>query len=405
MDGGFSGTHNKVNISRSVNIPDPVKLTRYKKAPEFGPRILFFSGGTALNPLSRALVRYTHNSIHLVTPFDSGGSSAKLRNAFQMPAVGDMRSRLMALADQSVKGNPEIYSLFVHRLPKDTHNHKLRNTLNRMSEGRHPLVRGILEPMRTIVQGYISAFIQKMPVDFDLRGASIGNLILTAGYFHHNRHIDPVIFLFSKLAEVRGTVRPIMNRHLHLIAHLEDGSIIPGQHALTGKEYPPIDSRVQRLYLSGSLEKPAPLQPRLKSKVSRLIHEAELICYPMGSFYTSLIANLLPRGVGAAIAENDCPKIYIPNTEHDPEQMGTSLSGRVQILLYYLKRSAEEKTPDNKLLNFVLIDRQKEIYQGGVDVRAIEERGIQVIEAPLAASGKNMYLDENFLIERLLSMI
>jgi len=223
-------------------IPDPVKLSRYLKAPEFGPKILFFSGGTALNPLSRALVRYTHNSIHLVTPFDSGGSSARLRNAFHMPAVGDLRSRLMALADQSVKGNPEIYSLFTHRLPQDQDNQKLKVMLMRMAEGHHRLVRSILEPMRTIVRGYITAFIRKMPDSFDLKGASIGNLILTAGYFSHNRHMDPVIFLFSKLAEVRGTVRPIMNKHLHLITHLENGRILLGQHELTGKETIPIDS-------------------------------------------------------------------------------------------------------------------------------------------------------------------
>ena len=45
------------------------------------PRILFFSGGTALRETSRKLVRHTRNSIHLVTPFDSGGSSAVIRQA------------------------------------------------------------------------------------------------------------------------------------------------------------------------------------------------------------------------------------------------------------------------------------------------------------------------------------
>jgi 2-phospho-L-lactate transferase/gluconeogenesis factor (CofD/UPF0052 family) len=45
-----------------------------------------------------------------------------------------------------------------------------------------------------------------------------------------------------------------------------------------------------------------------------LIREAELICYPMGSFYSSLIANLLPKGVGKAVSRNPCPKVFIPNT-------------------------------------------------------------------------------------------
>ncbi len=395
----------QIKISRSVTLPDPVKLSRYRKAPEFGPRILFFSGGTALNVLSRALVEYTHNSIHLVTPFDSGGSSAKLRHAFHMPAIGDLRSRLMALADQSIKGNPEIYSLFTYRLPAESDNKKLKSMLYRMAEGHHTLVKNIHEPMRKIVRGYLASFMQKMPDNFDLRGASIGNLILTAGYFSHNRHMDPVIFLISKLAEVRGVVRPIMNKYLHLIAHLENGRTILGQHQLTGKETQPIDSRVQDIYLSTSLEKPAPLQPRVKEKIRKLIQEAELICFPMGSFYSSIIANLLPREVGSAIAENHCPKVFIPNTGHDPEQKDTTLCQRVKILLSYLQQGNRKQFPNKKLLNFVLLDRDPSLYQGGVDIRCIQKVGMEVIRDDLTHPEKKPYLDEKSLIERLLSMV
>ena len=68
-------------ISRSARLPDPLRIARCRRAPELGPRVLFFSGGTALRDTSRKLVGYTHNSIHLITPFDSGGSSAHLRRA------------------------------------------------------------------------------------------------------------------------------------------------------------------------------------------------------------------------------------------------------------------------------------------------------------------------------------
>jgi hypothetical protein len=37
------------------------------QVPDLGPRILFFSGGSALRRLSEKLVDYTHNSIHLIT--------------------------------------------------------------------------------------------------------------------------------------------------------------------------------------------------------------------------------------------------------------------------------------------------------------------------------------------------
>ena len=73
--------------------------------PELGPHIVFFTGGTALRHISQHLAELTHNSVHLVTPFDSGGSSATLRQAFGMPAVGDIRNRLLDLADTSFVPN------------------------------------------------------------------------------------------------------------------------------------------------------------------------------------------------------------------------------------------------------------------------------------------------------------
>ncbi|MGE4294032.1 MAG: 2-phospho-L-lactate transferase CofD family protein, partial [Desulfovibrio sp.] len=92
----------RIRVAREVLVPDRIKLERYRQVPALGPRVLFFSGGTALRDTSAELVRYTHNSVHIITPFDSGGSSAILRKAFDMPAVGDIRNRLMALADTSL---------------------------------------------------------------------------------------------------------------------------------------------------------------------------------------------------------------------------------------------------------------------------------------------------------------
>jgi hypothetical protein len=40
-----------VKIIRSINIPDRLKIERYRKLPELGPRILFFSGGSAIQGL------------------------------------------------------------------------------------------------------------------------------------------------------------------------------------------------------------------------------------------------------------------------------------------------------------------------------------------------------------------
>ena len=84
--------------------------------PALGPRLVFFTGGTALRDLSRQLTSYTHNSVHLITPFDSGGSSAALRRAFAMPAVGDIRNRLLALADSDLVPR-SVLDFCARRLP------------------------------------------------------------------------------------------------------------------------------------------------------------------------------------------------------------------------------------------------------------------------------------------------
>ena len=115
-------------MARSTAIPRlPISKRDVQAAP--GPRILFFSGGTALRETSHVLARHTSHSIHLVTPFDSGGSSAVLRRYFRMPAVGDMRSRLMALADRSRPEISAICDMLSHRLPKEGDPEILRTKL------------------------------------------------------------------------------------------------------------------------------------------------------------------------------------------------------------------------------------------------------------------------------------
>lgn len=395
---------NSIRVTRTVQLPDPVRLSRYQKAPELGPRVLFFSGGSALNATSRVLKNYTHNSTHMVTPFDSGGSSAKLRRAFAMPSIGDLRSRLMALADENITGQPEVYRLFTHRLPGDGRQTDLLGQLERLVQGRDPLIAAISNPMRRLIRNQLGYFREAMPERFDLRGASIGNLILAGGYLNNHQHLDPIIFLFSKLVGVQGTVRAIVNDNLHLGADLEDGSRIIGQHRLTGKEVSPLASPIKSLFLSGDLDDYVPARAELRKKNRNLIRTAELICYPQGSFYSSLIANLLPKGVGSAIAGTDCPKVFIPNLGGDPEQIGMSLDGSVLMLLEYLRADVTAERPDQGLLNFVLLDSKRGSYAGALSADLMAELGIQVIETRLISKQSAPYYDARLLVSALLSL-
>jgi len=394
-----------VRVTRTLQLPDPVRLERYRRSPDLGPKILFFSGGTALRKTSIELTGYTHNSIHIITPFDSGGSSAKLRDAFAMPAVGDIRNRLLALADRSLHGNPEIFRLFAHRFPNQGDQDEFVRELDSMIAAKHPLVANIPDPMRKIIRHHLYLFVQSMPLNFDLHKASIGNLILTGGYLENRRHLDPVIFIFSKLVQVRGIVRPVLNKDLHLIAETENGEVIVGQHNLTGKEVSPVSSKIKKLYLSSSRDCPQPTEVLIRKKMNDLIREAELICYPMGSFYSSLIANLLPKGVGKAVSRNPCPKVFIPNTAHDPEQYGLELSDQIQTLISYLRQDDPEHISEKDLLDFVILDRKNFKYAGNPDDKLMQQTGIKVIDCPLISPESYPYIDEKLLVPILLSLV
>ena len=390
----------RIRVSRSVRLPDEAQVERCLRAPELGPKILFFSGGSALRDLSRILKRYTHNSIHLITPFDSGGSSASLRQAFDMLSVGDLRNRLMALADESALGNPAIYRLFSHRFPSEASPTALRKRLAAMIDGKD-LVEPIPTPMRRIIRTHLRLFAESAPPEFDLRSASVGNLILAGGNRLNEGDMDSVIYLFSKLVSVRGTVLPIVDTNLHLASELQDGRVVVGQHRFTGKCTSPLSQPIQRIWLCPSLDDPTPTSTALHSKVERLIDTADLIVFPMGSFWSSLMANLLPKGVGRAIAAAQCPKVFVPSTGVDPEVVATSITDCVEYLLALLRNDVGSQVPTDRLLNAIVLDSNERSYRC-LDVPRLETLNVPIASLPLITESNR--LDPTRLAHVLLSL-
>ncbi|QKS22866.1 MULTISPECIES: GAK system CofD-like protein [Halomonadaceae] len=384
----FIGT--RMCLPREIGKGRDLRLARYRKAPELGPKILFFSGGTALRHFSEVLTDYTHNSIHLVTPFDSGGSSAELRRAFAMPAVGDLRARLLALADDSVTGHPEVAALFSHRLSARegedaTAKTALEQSLQALVSAKHPLLKAIAEPMRSLIQSYIAAFYKHMPKDFNLAGASVGNLILTGGYLIHDRSLDPIAFLFGQLIKTRGTVRTTTDANLQLEVLLENGRTIIGQHCFTGKETAQIDSPIRAIKLSGEADDIDTLDASKVCKETRkLIDSAELLVFPPGSFYSSVIANLLPKGVDKALAKNPSPKVYVPSLGTDLETLGMTLVDQVQVLNAHLSGTLEPLSSKRSSIDFLLFDSQLLSVSADQIETLRDEMGIQIIDLDLA---------------------
>lgn len=378
-----------------------MRVARARALPNLGARMLFFSGGSALNETARALKSFTHNSTHLITPFDSGGSSQVLREAFDMPAVGDLRSRLMALADETVLGQPDIFRLFSHRLPRDQQNSDLKSEYDDLLTGKHALMQAISQPMRNLILTQLSAFEDLRPKDFDFRHASVGNLILAGGYFSYGRALEPVLFLMSKMVAVQGTVRAIVDANLQIAAELSDGTLMVGQRQISGKETAPLSQPIKRLHLYSNGQIISPEECPLPKRNRKLIESTDLICYAPGSFYSSVVANLLPKGVGQAVANRDVPKIYVPSLGADPECVGMTLCDQVGALLNVLRADAGETCPSDHLISCVLCDSAT--VKKSERRKINEVHGVPCVAIELCAGGSNLHYDPNELCKALVS--
>lgn len=350
--------------------------------PASGPRVLFFSGGTALGPIASELARFTPNAVHVITTFDSGGSSAELRRVFGMPAVGDIRARIMALADRSIPGNAETIALLGHRLPADAAPQALRQELAALARGDHPLTAAIPEPMHEVLTQHLSAFLALMPESMNLAGASVGNLVLTSGYLSLDRQLEPVVTIFSRMVAARGMVRPVADACAHLCVRLASGEIINGQHRFTGKAGSAISSPIIDMWLTASLDDSAPIRVAVHPRLADVIRSCDLICYPVGSFFSSVMANLLPSGVCAAIREARCPKVFIPNLGNDPELFGLTVRDQVTRLL---RMGEAEGCGPQDMLHWLLADEDDSRYPGGIPSEWLSGLGIRVRRAPLVA--------------------
>lgn len=331
-------------------------------------RIVFFTGGTALRGLSRALAERSADAVHLITMFDAGGSTAALRKAFAMPAVGDIRNRMLAIAD--ARAVPQcVFDFMQYRLPlaenpPTTTADELRGELESLACGEHALWADMPEPFANPLREMFNECVCRLPQNFAPFGASLGNMVICGGYLRQKRDFAPVLAFLGQLLHVRGHVVPIVEESLHLACELENGQMVVGQ-----QHFKALPSAVRRLFLT--VHEPdraravamdaTPCRPRLSDAARHYIATADVICYPMGSFYSSVLSNLLPRGVAGAIAANPCPKIFIPNSGADPEVHGLSVAGQVELLLATLKEGAPG-AKDGDFLNTVLVDGEHGQY-------------------------------------------
>ncbi|WP_017444522.1 GAK system CofD-like protein [Gayadomonas joobiniege] len=377
---------------------------QYPNPSQSSAKILFFSGGSALAEFSYALKHFAPNSTHIITTFDSGGCSAQLRRVFNMPAVGDIRNRLLALADDRDSEVAHLKKILGLRFARQANPAQLKQDFFKMAAPQHPVYAMLSTENRILLANYIAYFIDQIPSEFDLRNASFGNICITSGYLQTNKQLQPTINIFSRLLKLRGNILPSLDGYYDLIAEMAGGSVIHGQHNLTGKEVAPLNEKIYNIYLADAASGSITHSFNAAHHILQAIEQADLICFPPGSFYSSIIANLLPSGIGKAVANARCNKVYIPNLSEDPEQIGLRLPDCVATLLNYLRRDCGEQTHSNDLLNFVLLDKDHMLNMSNERLTQVESQGVQLLNYPLISESSIPYYDPIRLAQRLISL-
>lgn len=288
-------------------------------------RIVVIGGGTGLSTILRGLKQHPFDITAIVTVADDGGSSGRLRDDYDIPPPGDVRNVIAALSDVE----PLVEQMFQYRFSQSE----------------------------------------------DLGGHSLGNLMLTAltditGDFNH------AIAEMSKVLNVHGKIVPAANKKVTLHAELKDGTMITGESKIPLNQQP-----IKRVYLEPENVKPLPA-------AIHAIELADFILIGPGSLYTSIIPNLLVKGIGRAVVRAKGEKIYIANLM---TQRGETLHYTASEHIEALHRHVGQPFIESMLINETPFPtsvyknyREENAEPVKFDVDKLEKMGIKVIKKEIA---------------------
>lgn len=243
-------------------------MTRNAAAParqRFPPglKVVALGGGTGLPVVLRSLkggiAACGGTLTGIVTVTDDGGSSGRLRRDYNVLPMGDIRNCLVALSENE----PLMSALFQYRY-----------------RGRGGLA-----------------------------GHSVGNLILTA-LADCRRSFLKAIETSGEVLAIRGRILPATLENVVLRARLADGRLVSGESRISKSRSP-----IVRIATSPPAPKPAP-------GVLSALREADLIVFGPGSLFTSVLPNLLVRGVTGAIARSGAVRVLVGNLMTQPGETG-----------------------------------------------------------------------------------
>ena len=297
------------------------------------PKIVTIGGGTGLSTLLKGIKNYSSEITALVTMADDGGGSGILRRSFGMLPPGDVRNCLLALSDIE----PEMNTLLSHRFEKG-----------------------------------------------ELKGQSFGNLFLLAMNEIYGS-FEEAVKMASSILRVKGTVMPITVNDVNIEATYDDKSKAFGESILPAEAIKD-NKKIKRVELC-----PKDVEPL--DGVITAINKADIILIGPGSLYTSIIPNLLVKGVTEAIISSPAKKIYVQNvmTQHG-ETDGMSVKDHVEAIFEHSDKIFDSIIINNKVLSEDLKKKYQEEYQEQIfltdgDKKFLEEEAIDYIEGDCLDGG------------------
>ncbi|MDO9445337.1 MAG: YvcK family protein [Dehalococcoidia bacterium] len=260
----------------STRTSDIVDMVYRNRTRDRGPKVVAIGGGTGLSNLLRGLKQYTSNLTAIVTVADDGGSSGQLRRDLHVIPPGDIRNCIAALAD----AEPLVTELFQYRFDAGA--------------------------------GGIA-------------GHSFGNLFITA-MAEVTGSMETGIAETSRVLAVRGQIVPASMDDVALVARFPDGQMVRGESRIPDRGEPPAEVWLEPRDVSA--------HPRA---VAALL-DADLIIVGPGSLYTSVLPNLLVRGIAKAITDSRGYKVYVSNvaTQHG-ETDGYTAADHYAAILRHLR--------------------------------------------------------------------
>ena len=317
-------------------------------APAAGLKVVAIGGGTGLSTILRGLKHYVAPNVastthpgpastepHIadltavVTVTDNGGSSGRLRQELNILPPGDIRNCLVALSEDEAL----LSRLFQYRF--------------------------------TAGEG--------------LEGHNFGNLFLAA-LTGITGDFAVAVREASEILTTRGHIVPATMADVQLDAVMNDGSVVRGEVNITASQ-----KRIVELRMFPEDVQPLP-------HTLDAIANADLISIGPGSLFTSLIPNLLVRGIADAIAASTAVRVFICNLMTQAnESLGLTASQHII--------SIQHHAHCGRLFDYAVVNTApvspglREQYasesaeQIVADADAIRELGIIPVCGPYAAEG------------------